>query len=85
MINNVSANLGVRVATGDRLTYFAEDERYVMSGIATMPVTIVEQCRETSGRTMTFFKSTERIIVDGREEVRTQSRRAASCVATPAP
>jgi lipopolysaccharide export system protein LptA len=82
---NVSANLGVRVATGDRLTYFAEDERYVMSGIANMPVTIVEQCRETSGRTMTFFKSTERIIVDGREEVRTQSRRGASCVATPAP
>ncbi len=82
---DVSANLGVRVATGDRLTYFAEDERYVMSGVATIPVTIIEECRETSGRTMTFFKSTERIIVDGREEVRTQSRRGASCVATPAP
>jgi LPS export ABC transporter protein LptC len=80
---NVSAHIGVRIATGDRLTYFAEDERYVMSGIATIPVTIVEECRETSGRTMTFFTSTARIIVDGREEVRTQSRRGASCVATP--
>jgi LPS export ABC transporter protein LptC len=80
---DVTARLGVRVATGDRLTYFAEDERYVMSGIATIPVTIVEDCRETSGRTMTFFKSTARIIVDGREEVRTQSKRGASCVATP--
>jgi LPS export ABC transporter protein LptC len=80
---DVSAHLGVRVATGDRLTYFAEDERYVMSGIATIPVTIIEECRETSGRTMTFFKSTARIIVDGREEVRTQSKRGATCVATP--
>ena len=82
---DVSANLGLRMATGDRLTYFAEDERYVMGGIATVPVTIVEECRETSGRTMTFFKSTKRIIVDGREEVRTQSIRGASCVATPTP
>ena len=82
---DVSANLGVRMVTGDRLTYFAEDERYVMSGIATIPVTIVDECRETSGRTMTFFKSTERIIVDGREEVRTRSIRGASCVATLTP
>lgn len=82
---NVSARLGTRLATGDRLTYFADDERYVMSGIATIPVTIVEECRETSGRTMTFFKSTDRIIVDGREEVRTQSTRGASCVSTPTP
>ena len=80
----VNMLLGTRVATGDRLTYFAEDERYVMSGIATVPVTIVEECRETSGRTMTFFKSAERIIVDGSEEVRTQSRRGESCVAAPA-
>jgi lipopolysaccharide export system protein LptA len=82
---DVSANLGMRTATGDRLTYFAEDERYVMSGIATIPVTIVEECRQTSGRAMTFFKSTKRIIVDGQEEVRTKSVRGASCVATPTP
>ncbi|MDA1183082.1 MAG: hypothetical protein O2930_00375 [Acidobacteria bacterium] len=82
---DVRARLGTRLATGDRLTYFAEDERYVMSGIATVPVTIVEECRETSGRTMTFFKSTDRIIVDGREEVRTQSMRSASCVQAPTP
>ena len=80
----VNMRLGPRVATGDRLTYFAEDERYVVSGIATVPVTIVEECRETSGRTMTFFRSAERIIVDGREEVRTQSRRDESCVTAPA-
>jgi len=80
----VNVRLDTRVATGDRLTYFTEDERYVMTGIATVPVTIVEECRETSGRTVTFFKSTERIIVDGDEVVRTQSKRGGPCPAPPA-
>ena len=80
----VNVRLDTRVATGDRLTYVTEDERYVMTGIATVNVTIVEECRETSGRTVTFFKSTERIIVDGNEEVRTQSKRGGPCPAPPA-
>jgi lipopolysaccharide export system protein LptA len=75
----VNARLDSRVATGDRLTYHAADERYVMTGIATVPVRIVEQCRETRGRTVTFFKSADRIIVDGNEEVRTQSSRSGPC------
>ena len=82
---DVEIRLGTRVATGDRLTYFAEDERYVMSGIATVPVTIVEECRQTSGRIVTFFKSADRIIVDGSEEVRTQSKRDGPCAAASAP
>ena len=77
----VTVRLDTRVGTGDRLTYFAEDGRYVMTGIATVPVKIVEECRETIGRTVTFFKSTERIIVDGNEEVRTQSKRGGPCPA----
>ena len=81
---NVNVRLDTRVATGDRMTHFAEDERYVMTGIATVPVKIIEECRETSGRTVTFFKSTERIIVDGNEEVRTQSKRGGPCPAPPA-
>jgi lipopolysaccharide export system protein LptA len=80
----VTVRLNGRIATGDRLAYFADDGRYVMSGIATVPVKIVEACRETSGRTVTFFKSAERIIVDGNEEVRTQSRRGGPCPAPPA-
>jgi lipopolysaccharide export system protein LptA len=75
----VNARLDRRVATGDRLTYHAADERYVMTGIATVPVRIVEECRETRGRTVTFFKSADRIIVDGNEEVRTQSSRSGPC------
>jgi LPS export ABC transporter protein LptC len=76
---NVTARIDSRVATGDRLTFFTGDERYVISGIATVPVQIAESCRVTTGRTVTFFKSTERIIVDGQEEIRTQSRRGGPC------
>lgn len=75
----VNVRLDKRVATGDRLTYNAEAERYVMTGIATVPVRIIEECRETTGRTVTFFKSADRIIVDGNEEVRTQSSRSGPC------
>ena len=38
-----------------RLTYYGADERYVVTGT---PVTIVDECgRETTGRTLTFFKA----------------------------
>lgn len=81
----VNLKVDTRVATADRLTYHTADDRYVMSGIATVPVSIVEDCRETTGRTVTFFKSTERIIVDGNEEARTQSKRGVGpCPQTPA-
>ncbi|MGH9254715.1 MAG: LptA/OstA family protein [Vicinamibacterales bacterium] len=76
---DVTVRLDKRVATGDRLTYHADDERYVMTGIATVPVRIMEECRETSGRTVTFFRSADRVIVDGNEEVRTQSSRSGPC------
>lgn len=76
---HVTARVDTRIATGDRLTYRTDAERYDMTGMATVPVRVVETCRETTGRTVTFFKSTERIIVDGQEEVRTQSKRGAPC------
>jgi lipopolysaccharide export system protein LptA len=75
----VTVRLDKRIATGDRLAYYPADERYVITGLPTMPVRIVEECRETSGRTVTFFKSAERIIVDGNEEVRTLSSRSGPC------
>ncbi|HEY5618159.1 MAG TPA: LptA/OstA family protein [Vicinamibacterales bacterium] len=76
---DVNVRLDKRVATGDRMTYHADDERYVMTGIATVPVRIVEECRETTGKIVTFFKSVDRVIVDGNEEVRTQSSRSGPC------
>ena len=82
---NVSLKLDTRSAVGERLTYFADDDRYLMSGAGTKSVKVVESCRETTGRTLTFFKSTDRIIVDGNEEIRTQTRNGVSPGCAPPP
>ena len=39
------------------------------------PVTILDErgC-ETTGRTLTFFQATDRIVVDGNQQMRTQTR-----------
>jgi len=82
---NVGLKLDTRSAVGERLTYFADEERYLMTGAGTKAVKVVESCRETTGRTLTFFKSTDRIIVDGNEEIRTQSRTGVSPGCAPPP
>lgn len=69
-----------RNAVGERLTYFAADERYLMHGT---PVQIVERCRETHGKSLTFFKSVDTITVDGNEEIRTISRADDVCPEPP--
>lgn len=78
----VTLKLDMRTAVGGRLTYFANEERYVMSAVGTTPVTISDpqtsasgaiSCRETTGRTLIFFKSTDTIIVDGNEQKRTET------------
>jgi lipopolysaccharide export system protein LptA len=72
--NRVTMVLGARTASGERLTYHAQDERYVMSGTGAIPISIRESCRETTGRTLTFFKSTDRMVVDGNETRRTETK-----------
>lgn len=79
----VALALQGRQATGGRLTYFADDERYVMTSTGTDPVTVVDQCRQISGRTLIFFKGTDRIIVDGNEEIRTQTTTGNTCAQPP--
>lgn len=68
--------------TGARLSYFPLDGRYVMSGT---PVNVVEQmpseCRETTGRTLTFYRDVDTITVDGNESTRTQTRTTVKCPA----
>jgi lipopolysaccharide export system protein LptA len=81
---SVSVRIDTRLATGARLTYFSEDERYLLSGAPNVGVRVIEGCRETTGKTLTFFKSTDRIIVDGNEELRTQTKRGGPCPASPA-
>lgn len=66
-----------RQTTGNRLTYRSADQSYVVTGT---PVSIVDECgRETVARTLTFFRTTDRIIVDGNEQVRTQTKGKSSC------
>jgi lipopolysaccharide export system protein LptA len=86
---NVSLTLGGladrRTATGARLTYHAEDEQYDMSGTALNPLKLVEACREITGKTLTFYKSAERIIVDGDRQIRTNTKSGAGAACTPPP
>jgi lipopolysaccharide transport protein LptA len=66
-----------RKTTGNRMTYFEADERYVVTGT---PVAIVDECgSETTGRTVTFYRTTDRVVVDGNEQIRTRTKSGAKC------
>jgi len=81
--NDITLRLDARVATGTRLTYHSSGERYDMEGIPSSPVKVIEPCRETVGRTLTFFRSADRIIVDGNEEIRTRTTSGGPCQTPP--
>jgi hypothetical protein len=67
--------------TGVRLTYSPADEQYIVVGT---PVKMTDaECKETSGKTLTFWKGTDRVKVDGNNEVRTQTKGGGKCTATP--
>lgn len=68
---NVTIGLDTRKATGQRLTYHTADEKYVLTGT---PVRLTQGCQESTGRTLTFWKSSDRISVDGNDEVRGQTK-----------
>ena len=74
-----------RTATGGRLTYRAADEQYDVAGTAAAPVKVAESCREITGKTLTFYKSTDRIIVDGNEEIRTETKSGGPCSQSASP
>lgn len=73
---SVSMQDARRRATGDRLTYVSADGRYLMVG---SPVTIEADCRETTGRALTFYRSTNNILVEPNEAFRTQVRTIPNC------
>ena len=77
--SGVTLKLDARTATGAKLIYSTSDERYVMTGTGRAPVRIIENCRETTGGTLTFYKSTDRITIDGNDAARTQSIRGEQC------
>jgi LPS export ABC transporter protein LptC len=61
-----------RETKGSKLIYTTANETYVVTGA---PVKIVDQCRrETVGRTLTFNKGADSIVVDGNAQIRTQTK-----------
>jgi lipopolysaccharide export system protein LptA len=61
-----------RETKGAKMIYTTANETYVITGA---PVTILDQCkRETVGKTLTFNKGTDRIVVDGNAQIRTQTK-----------
>ena len=76
----VTAIVDKRTVTGARLAYVPADEKYVVTGA---PVTMVDaDCQELSGKTLTFFKTSDRVQVDGNDEVRTQTKGGGKCAST---
>lgn len=70
-----------RTVTGTRLTYSTSDAKYVVVGA---PVKMIDaECQESNGKTLTFWKGSDRVQVDGHDEVRTQTKGGGKCPATP--
>jgi lipopolysaccharide export system protein LptA len=65
-----------RDVTGASLTYDPRESSYIIGGT---PARYLEECRETTGKTLTFFRSSDRIIVDGNQETRTHTRGGGQC------
>jgi lipopolysaccharide transport protein LptA len=77
----VTALVDRRTVTGARLSYTPADDKYVVTGA---PVKMLDaDCQETSGKTLTFWKASDRVQVDGNNEVRTQTKGGGKCPATP--
>ena len=61
-----------RKATGARLTYRAATDEYEVTG---SPMTFEDESGETTGNSLTFSRSTDRIVVDGKGQRRTELKR----------
>jgi lipopolysaccharide transport protein LptA len=66
----VEVEQGVRKGAGNRATYTPDKETVVLVGER---VTLSDPTRQVEGRSLTFHVAEDRILVDGREEVRTES------------
>jgi lipopolysaccharide export system protein LptA len=71
--------LDERTASGQRLVYHPTDERYVLNG---NPVSLVQDCQETAGRTLTFYRASAKVQVDGQDKTRVTTK-GGKCPAPP--
>ncbi|MDP3716898.1 MAG: LPS export ABC transporter periplasmic protein LptC [Acidobacteriota bacterium] len=74
----VTAIVDKRTVTGARLSYEPAEEKYVVTGA---PVTMIDaECQEMSGKTLTFFRASDKVQLDGNDEVRSQTKGGGKCV-----
>ena len=77
----ITALVDRRTVTGAHLTYSPADDMYVVNGA---PVKMIDaDCQESSGRKLTFWKASDRVVIDGNNEVRVQTKGGGKCPATP--
>lgn len=82
----VTMTVDARTIAGARLRYAVKDERYDVEGTPAAPVTVTQACDSTTGRTLTWFRATDRMLIDGRDDARTQTKsRGGPCTPAPAP
>jgi lipopolysaccharide export system protein LptA len=60
-----------REATGQHLVHHPADDSYVLTGA---PARLVDGCEESSGRTITFYRGSNRVLVNGSEQSRAQAK-----------
>lgn len=63
----VKLNVENREATGQQLVHQPSDGSYVLNGT---PVRLMQECQESTGRTLTFYRGSDKITVDGNDETR---------------
>jgi lipopolysaccharide export system protein LptA len=66
----VELRQGTRIATGQRAVYTPADKTIVVTGDK---AELKDEKQQAQGRTLTFFVGEDRILVDGREEGRTET------------
>jgi lipopolysaccharide export system protein LptA len=64
----VTAQVDGKTIEGSHLTYYADQERYHVTGTAARPVVVRrESCKEVVGTALTFERSADTMTIDGKE------------------
>ena len=70
----VGLKVDARTIVGTHLRYTVRDERYDVEGTPASPVSVTQGCDLTTGRALTWFRGTDRMLIDGRADARTQTK-----------
>lgn len=70
----VTMKVDGRTILGTTLRYAVREERYDVTGTPAAPVTLTRGCDTTTGRTLTWYRGTDRMLIDGRDAARTETK-----------